>query len=94
MPLEPRAPDSAGPGANPGALPSDVHRPARWLMIVCGGAVVGLGIAWFLISHFGTHDDITDAITEGVGAALGLLIAMSVVGAVVSARGAGRDRDE
>jgi len=76
-----------------GPAPGSGQHLPRWLLIVAASALVGLAVAWFLISYFGTHDDFVDAVTEGIGAALGLLIAMSVAGAVASARAANRDRD-
>ncbi|HKE66834.1 MAG TPA: hypothetical protein VKB59_19595, partial [Micromonosporaceae bacterium] len=77
-----------------GPVPGSGQRLPRWLLIVAASALVGLAVAWFLISYFGTHDDFVDAVTEGIGAALGLLIVMSIAGAVASARTANRDRDK
>ncbi|HEU0241272.1 MAG TPA: hypothetical protein VFR11_18730 [Micromonosporaceae bacterium] len=86
-------PDRDGPDRDEPASESGQRLP-RWLLIVAASALVGLAVAWFLISYFGTHDDFVDAVTEGIGAALGLLIVMSIAGAVASARTANRDRDK
>jgi hypothetical protein len=91
MPVDDAA-RASGDESHPDPRPADTPpwSARNWYGPVGAIAVVALTVGWFLMSHFAMDTDVSDAVGEAVGAGLGLLLALSILGAVVSARNAGK----